>query len=106
MPPSGEHALAEHKVDVPAFPDPQAHPDVHLRADRASAHGLLSGSGRRYGVIAAFRNSVARPLVRVAVRGLVSLTVVGLLVLVRGTADLPRIPDGYRYLCPRPASDC
>jgi hypothetical protein len=50
VPPSGEHALAEHKVDVPAFPDPQAHPDVHLRADRASAHGLLSGSlGRSRG---------------------------------------------------------
>ncbi len=27
-----------------AFPDPERHPNVHLRADRALAHGLLRGS--------------------------------------------------------------
>ena len=40
-PAGGEHALAEDEVDVAAFPDAQADPDVHLRADSTGAHGLL-----------------------------------------------------------------
>jgi uncharacterized protein (TIRG00374 family) len=47
-------------------------------------------------VIAAFRNLVARPLVRVAVRGLVSLTVIGLLVLVARRGDLAASLRGVR----------
>jgi hypothetical protein len=40
--PSGvEHALAEDQVDVAALADAEADPQVHLRAHRALAHGLL-----------------------------------------------------------------
>ena len=41
VPARGEHALAEDEVDVLAFADAEADPDVHLRAHRALAHGLL-----------------------------------------------------------------
>ena len=41
LPAGGEHALAEDEVDVLAFADAEADPDVHLGADRALAHGLL-----------------------------------------------------------------
>lgn len=45
--PSGiEHALAEDQVDVAALADAEADPQVHLRAHRALAHGLLGRSHR------------------------------------------------------------
>ena len=41
LPAGGQHALSEDEVDVLAFPDPEADPDVHLGAHRAVSHGLL-----------------------------------------------------------------
>ena len=43
MPSGGEHALPEYEIDISAFSDSQAQPDVHLRANRPRAHGLLRG---------------------------------------------------------------
>jgi hypothetical protein len=49
--PSGrEHSLPEDQVNVAAFPDSQAYPDVHLRPHGVAAHGLLRrslGSGEQ-----------------------------------------------------------
>jgi len=43
--PSGpEHSLPQDQVDVAWLADPEAYPQVHLRAHRAGAHGLLRGT--------------------------------------------------------------
>src|SRR5208337_5695439 len=42
--PSGpEHSLPQDQVYVPWLADPEAYPQIHLRAHRALAHGLLRG---------------------------------------------------------------
>jgi hypothetical protein len=43
IPSGAEHALPEDKVDVPWLADPEAYPQVPLRAYRALAHRLLRG---------------------------------------------------------------
>ena len=42
VPAGFECALPQDQVHVAAFPHAQAYPDIHLRADRAFAHGILA----------------------------------------------------------------
>ena len=42
VPAGFECALAQDQVDFAAFPHAQAYPGIHLRADRAFAHGILA----------------------------------------------------------------
>ena len=65
VPAGFECSLAEDQVYVAAFPHAQAYPDIHLRADRAFAHGILAwplGRGQEHD-----RDGPAKPCHRIGV---------------------------------------